>query len=169
MDKEKLLKKLDRFNKDPKIREALQGASIPGKVEEAVPFFAELAKKNGYDLKEEDFITAIREVAKQRKAHTEEAAAEIERLSDDEVTQAAGGKKDHSICNDTFQDRENCWFNDGCDKNIEFYTNYQCRNNFNGNQCGSNGSSCDSLYICEVSAFGPDSFDSCPGGYQALG
>ena len=34
------------------------------------------------------------------------------------------------VCANTFQDRENCWFNDGCDMIINVYADYECASNF---------------------------------------
>ena len=30
-------------------------------------------------------------------------------------------------CKDTFKDKENCWFNDGCDYTINSYNTYKCK------------------------------------------
>lgn len=125
MDKKKLIEELNRFRQDPRTKEAIGEAGCLKDPESAAVLFANLAEKLGYDLKEEDILSLFNDEKEQRIARTEETAAEIENLSDDEIDQAAGGRE-NDACSDTFKNKENCWFNDGCDAVVNNYDGYVC-------------------------------------------
>ena len=167
MAQEKIIELLDELRKDPKAQEALEKIKESKGAEEVTAILAALAKERGFEISEKDFAEAIKGAMEQRKAQTEEAAAQIERLSDDDVAQASGGKKDHAECKDTFKDAENCWFNDGCDHVNQIYSNYICRNNSNGHQCGFFGQSCDVVFWCDKISIGPDDVNKCVSYYES--
>ena len=133
MTKEKLIEELARLQKDPRVREALKDGKGPENTDLAISRLAEIAAKFGYELREADILEAIQAMEAQVKAGTEAVAAQVERLTDDEVSAAAGGRK--ANCQDTYLDQENCWYTDGCDKNYVMYPDYQCHNNNAGAQC----------------------------------
>ena len=161
MAQEKIIELLEELRIDPKAQEALEKIKESKYAEEVTAILAALAKERGFEISEQDFAEAIRAAVEQRKAQTEEAAARVERLTDDDVAKAAGGKKDHSQCLDSFRNAENCWYTDGCDHNYQDYDNYICRNNYNGNTCGFFGQSCDAVFWCDKATLGPDDVDKC--------
>ena len=83
--------------------------------ESTIQFFVEAAKRLGVDV-------------------TEEAASEVEALSLDDLDMAAG-VADSPNCQDTFLQRENCFFKDGCDQTLIGYPDYDCQHNLHGHVC----------------------------------
>lgn len=51
----------------------------------------------------------------------------IQALDLDDLEAVAGGKSDHEECLDTFKNKENCWYNDGCDHIFNAYDDYICK------------------------------------------
>ena len=88
------------------------------------------------------------ELNEEQKRETEASASEVESLSLDDLDAAARGA-DSGACSDTFRQRENCLSNDGCDKYINDYDNYECLHNNRYHHC----STIDSVYC--VNAFIP--------------
>ncbi|MBR5110626.1 MAG: hypothetical protein IK099_10560 [Clostridia bacterium] len=157
MATEKIMELLEELKKGPQAKEALEKIKAAKSGAEALATLVALAKEQGFEINEQEFAEAIRAAAEQRKAQTEEAVAQVERLSDNDVAQAAGGKsrselgrKGHAECKDSFLDRENCSHTDGCDRNYQDYNNYICKNNYNGNSCGFLGASCDQMFFCDL-------------------
>ena len=121
---EKIEAFLKELENNPKAAELLQGS---GQSElDKAEAFAKAAKELGYDISADDFKAYVLEKAQAVKGKTEEGAAAIESLSDDEVEGAAGGSTGHKECFQTYKDKENCAFYDGCDMVYRHYDNYQC-------------------------------------------
>ena len=101
-----------------------RGENLP--LKEIAAVYAEAAKAKGHDISAEEIAGYIqsRETAVREK--TEDAAKDLRELSDEEIGRVAGGK-DHKECYDTFKDKENCWFTDGCDMVNQQYKDYQCK------------------------------------------
>ena len=58
----------------------------------------------------------------------------------------AGGTDEK--CTSTYEDKENCFSNDACDKNTNLYHFYLCEHNDKGFHCGSaNAAECQSFFI----------------------
>ena len=57
-------------------------------------------------------------------------------LDDEELSQLAGGG-DNANCKSTYQHRENCWWNDGCDMYTNDYDGYKCASQDYGKKPGS--------------------------------
>jgi len=157
MATEKIMALLEELKKGPQAKEALEKIKAAKSRAEALATLVALAKEQGFEISEQEFAEAIRAAAEQRKAETEEAVAQVERLSDDDVAQAVGGKsrsesggKGHAECQDSFLDRENCWHTDGCDHNYQDYNNYICKNTSNGHSCESVSASCDQMFFCDL-------------------
>ena len=51
--------------------------------------------------------------------------ADYAELDDDELEQLVGGGE-NADCESSYQHKENCWLNDGCDKVWRDYEGYQC-------------------------------------------
>ena len=85
---EKVKELLQAIRNAPKAKELLKGASEPRSEEDMIRLCAELAPKLGFDVSETDIREAVAALAKERQAKT---AADVEKLSDDEVAQASGG------------------------------------------------------------------------------
>ena len=150
---EKIKELLEAIKSDPKAQEALREYVKNDGEDGVIRYLMEAAKKAGFTVTEEEIRETIDTEVKARAKKTEEAAADIQALPDDALEKAAGGKKDHSSCMDTYQDRENCWITDGCDKNYQDYDDYVCRNNYKDNVCGTMGASCDVLLYCDTLSY----------------
>ncbi len=127
---------LDELVSNPKAAELLKGKGEPKSEEEKIKAILEVGKELGYALTADELTAALKEKGEALKARTDAQASEVEKLDDDDLAQASGGKKEHSNCKDTFRDRENCWLKDGCDiVNIRYddyvchYTQQLCDNN----------------------------------------
>lgn len=153
MDEKARTELLEQLKNDPGARETLENIPTMKTAEEMVAAFSDLTKKLGYNVNGEELIETFRAAEEQRRKQTEEAAAQIERLSDDEVAQAAGGAKPKENCKDTYLDRENCTLTDGCDKSFNDYGDYLCDSNDAGAHCGADqwvlaADHCSSLFVC---------------------
>ena len=102
--------------------------------ESTIQFFVEAAKRLGVDVTEEEIRKTAEEFAEKQKSETEEAASEVEALSLDDLDMAAG-VADSPNCQDTFLQRENCFFKDGCDQTLIGYPDYDCQHNLHGHVC----------------------------------
>ena len=128
---------------DPKAQEALQGLTRPQDEEGIIRYYTEAVKKLGFDVTEVEIRETVANLARERQDETETAVSRIEALPDDALEQATGGAGNlHSndICEDTYEHRENCWANDGCDTNSNIYPKYECEHNYKGYTCGSKDS-----------------------------
>ena len=81
--------------------------------EARIAAYLEIAKKLDFDLNAEGILAYF-------KAAAEAASGEVD---DEELAQLAGGSEP---CSSTYQHKESCWFNDGCDIAINSYDNYYC-------------------------------------------
>ena len=87
----------------------------PKTEEERIAAYVDIAKKLGIELTAEEVKAYLESTA-------EVATGEID---DDELEQLVGGGENVG-CADTFQHRENCWWNDGCDRFWNEYEGYLC-------------------------------------------
>ena len=127
MKDEEIRKFIDQVSNDLEAREHLKGYDAST---DEIKAYAEVAAKLGYDITEGDLREYFDSIVKLQKERTEKSAAQIKKLSDDALEWVAGGK-DQLNCKDTFEQRENCVWNDGCDIVINDYYNYFCsRNNY---------------------------------------
>ena len=93
-----------------------KAAKAPESEEERVAAYIDIAKKLGVELSADDVSAYF--------ASSENTASG--ELDDEELSQLVGGG-DNAACADTFQQRENCWNNDGCDKLYNEYNDYLCK------------------------------------------
>ena len=136
---EKVKELVKAVESNPESREVLQGLVISADKDGIISFLAEAAKRMEIDVTEEDILETIAEKERNQKNKTEEAIADVEKIPDDELGDVAGGNETE-LCKDTFKHYENCWSNDGCDKNHNMYEDYLCDHNDKGYQCGSEAS-----------------------------
>jgi len=144
---------LETMNSDPKAGELLKGYEAPADQAGEYRIYAEIASKLGYDITEEDLKTYLAKTAELMAGRTEESAAGIKELPDEVLDQVAGGKKDHDSCKDTYQDRENCWINDGCDSINNMYSDYICHIYYWNKACHEPSEPCDKDAYCHRSMF----------------
>ncbi len=123
---EKAKKFFDILNTDPKAQELLQDCAKPEKPEDVLKAYVDIAGKLGISLTEEDIKNHMEEEKAAVKSRTESAVSQIEELPDDALDAVAGGKGERSDCKNTYKDKENCWFNDGCDNVYHLYDDYLC-------------------------------------------
>ena len=88
---EKVKELLKTVRNDPKAQEALRQLDKSADVEGIIRYFAEAAKRLGFDLTEEEIREGFKEVEEQRRKRTAAVTDEIENLPDNEVESAAGG------------------------------------------------------------------------------
>ena len=139
MTNEKVREFLKYVKTNPEAQEKLSGLPKPEGEEAIIQWYAQAAKLLGYDVTESDLRGLLAEQEKERTSRTDDAAKKIETLPDDEVDQVAGGGYGGTSkpnCHDTYLDRENCWFDDACDQNINLYKDYLCHSNYYGSVCG---------------------------------
>lgn len=152
---EKVKELLKAVKTDPEAQAKLSGLAKPEDEDGAIRYYAEAAKLLGFDVTEKDIREMAAALAKEQKNKTEAAAGRVEALPDDELEKTAGGDYCYNnitycgnpsmacyppstptpskpVCSNTFQQRENCWFNDGCDMIINVYSTYECANDFRG-------------------------------------
>ncbi len=113
---------LDAVKASEKAKEFLAGKQ-PKSEDEKIEAYVCLAKEWGCDVTAADFTAYTAEAEQSRKARTDAA---VEALPDDDLGKVAGGAKGNSKCKDTYQNKENCWFNDGCDNAWNYYDEYVC-------------------------------------------
>ena len=80
----------------------------------------------GYSLTAEELTKGLEALEAEQGAKTGKAEEGVFEL-DLAAMEAVTGGKDHKECSDTFKDKENCWWEDGCDSYILDYGNYKCK------------------------------------------
>ena len=120
----------EKLNTDPEAQALLKESAKPEKPEEALKAYVELAGKLDISLTEEELNAYLEEEKKVRKNRTEAASAQIAALPDEVLDAVAGGGfgggERNLECHRTYRNRENCWFNDGCDNVYHMYDDYIC-------------------------------------------
>ena len=117
---------LETLRDDPKAREILSnGKTKPDSNEEIVAAYVEVAKKLGYDLTAKQIVEGIREKFKEQAAITAQAENAVKELDPEELDKVAGGKGNED-CMVSFNNYENCWWEDGCDRVTNSYHGYLC-------------------------------------------
>jgi len=134
---EKIKDLLKKVKKDPEAQAKLADLTKPEDENGIIRYYAEAAKRLGFDITEADLREMIAAHTKERLEKSENAAEQINAVQDNELEMVAGGSAGkHEECMDTFQDGENCWSLDGCDVTISLYPNYSCQHNYYGHVCG---------------------------------
>ena len=123
---EQLEKFLEALRTADKAREILAQAK-PESEENTISAYAQVARAMGFSLSEKEIADGIRARAEQQKAGTAKAQEAVQALDLDDLEAVAGGKSDHEECLDTFKNKENCWYNDGCDHIFNAYDDYICK------------------------------------------
>jgi hypothetical protein len=93
----------------------LAAVEAPKTEEDRIAAYIEIAKKLGLELTAEEIQEYFETASK----------ADDAELDDDELEQLVGGGE-NADCESSYQHKENCWFNDGCDKVWRDYEGYQC-------------------------------------------
>ena len=84
---------------------------------------SDMANAQGLDITKEELSKALEELIRERASKTETAVGEVREMSLDEMDHVAGGFEIYSkVCNDSFKDTENCYFNDNCSLVINQYS-----------------------------------------------
>ena len=120
---------------DTEVQEKISALTKPEDQDGSIRYYAQAAKLLDMDVTEDDIREMLAQAMKTNAEKTQAAAAVIEAVPDSELDQVAGGKN-ITTCHDTFEQRENCWFDDGCDMQINMYSNYECSKNHYGHTCG---------------------------------
>lgn len=142
MSIEKVKELLTVIQADPQTKDALSNLVLNDKKDEIVRCCVAAAKRQGLSVTEKDILDAIASAAVERMKKTEQAASGVEKLADESLDKVTGGEEfchswDKNDCKSTFLIRENCWTNDGCDKNVNEYKYYLCDHNDAGRHCSS--------------------------------
>lgn len=90
----------------------------PETEEARIAAYIEIAKKLGIEL-------TVEEINAYFESMDNSPLAEID---DEELAQLIGGGE-NSGCSSTYKHKENCWFNDGCDRSTNSYSDYLCYDN----------------------------------------
>ena len=141
MSKESALKFLHTLGTNEKAKELLEQRK-PANEEEKIRAYAEIATELGEPMTAEDFREVFREMKEQIQKKTEDAAAGITALKDEDVEEVAGGfyyadeydrEKGFILVYDTcmgnFTDT-NCYWTDACEKVIDIY--HGCEGSYHG-------------------------------------
>lgn len=105
----------DKIAKTEEAKALFAAAGQPETDDECIAAYIEIADKLGVTLTAEE-IKAYLELV------VEDAFGE---LDDEELSQLVGGGE-NAGCESTYQDRENCWWSDGCDRVWNDYNGYLC-------------------------------------------
>ncbi len=109
---------------DAKVRNCLMSKDKPESPDELADVLGGVALENGYQLSKDDLLALFGD----RKQKTDLTVEKVERLSEADLANVAGGgNAANATCADTYKDKENCWFNDGCDYVINWYSQYLCK------------------------------------------
>ena len=108
--------------KTEEARRLLAGCKQPKTPEDSLRTYSKVAKEMGIDLSEEEITAYFEEKLARCTASAE--------LDDDELAMFTGGTA--SECSASYLDRENCWWNDGCDYYTNTYSAYRCSWSYQG-------------------------------------
>ena len=133
---------IEKMLRDPKAGEWMKGRARPENTEDEIGIYVEIAEKLGLDLKADEFREYLQRAEQACRDRTEKAADMIQVLPDDELDQVAGGE----ACKSTYQDYENCWYDDGCDNIFQIYNEYICHRGFFTDHCHETAVPCDHDY-----------------------
>ncbi len=134
---ETLKKFFETLRTDPKAAELLKGKDKPESFDALIAVYAEVAEKLGFDLPEDVLREGIKALEKEQSEKTGQAKKAARELDESELAKASGGRNDDD-CYYSFLDKENCWFQDGCDLTIWTYPHYVCKRiDYDGNKCSS--------------------------------
>lgn len=132
---ETLKKFFETLRTNPKAAELLKGKDKPKSSDELVKVYAEIAKELGFDLSEDDLKKGIKALEEEQNVKTGQAKESAQELDESELEKVAGGR-DADDCIYSFQDKENCWIQDGCDLLQVTYPHYICKRiDYDGNSC----------------------------------
>ena len=149
MSLEKIPDIMKALSADPKAQELLANAPQPDDQDGEIRVYAEIARQLGYDITEAELKAFMEKTAASVAARTEEAAADIQELPDEVLDQVAGGgDARHLNCKYSFEDKENCWFKDGCDNVFQLYDDYVCKNLYFDDPCHSTAKPCEHDESC---------------------
>ena len=133
MTKEQFKSFLDEMKTDPQFIKQLSDHEWTK--EDLADLACQFGKERGHSLTADEFHALMTELDHDRVNKTDQTAAAISDLSEEELGKVAGGKS-HDNCEYSFKDGENCWSHDGCDHNHIHYPFYKCEHNNLGKQCG---------------------------------
>lgn len=97
-------------------KQLITACQAPQTPEEAIAAYAKIAKELGVELSEEEIAAYFDRQA--------DCGTDSDEIDDDELAQFTGGLR--IPCFNSFVNRENCWWNDGCDFYMNHYSNYSC-------------------------------------------
>ena len=146
MEKNEIAKVLDEIRSNPDVMKELREQKTAETPEEIAAVWAKAAAGLGHSVSAEEISAYILEAEGEMKRKAQAAKDGIENLSEQELAEVAGGKG-HSDCRDTFKDRENCWYSDGCDHIYQDYKHYVCKRSDYDPKCGKTHA-CDYTATC---------------------
>ncbi len=111
---------LEAILNDPKAKELARSKKAPKNDEESLKSYCEIAKELGFDLKKEEVLQVVVELAKKQRAKTAATAETVKKaeLGEEDLEHVAGGT---DPCEDTYESGEWCWFSDSCSLVITGY------------------------------------------------
>lgn len=111
---------------DAKVKELLNSKNKPQSLDDMADVLGGVAKESGYPLSKDDFLSIFRGIEEKTKT----TQGKVNKLSDSDLAAVSGGgTKDNaanSFCSDSYKDKENCWWDDGCDYIVNYYPYYLC-------------------------------------------
>ena len=93
----------------------------PETEEERISAYIEIANKLGMELTAEEIM----------EYYASSCVSDAQEIDDEELGQLVGGA-DNAACDSTYMHKENCWWNDGCDRTNNHYSDYMCKSQSRG-------------------------------------
>ena len=116
---------LNALSENAEIQAFLKDYTLPEGTdkEEAL---VEIAQRFGYDITREELAQAFEARSQAIEAAGQVAEKAAEELSADQLDHVAGGLHGNYECETSYNDRENCWYDDACDFAFTMYSGYLC-------------------------------------------
>ena len=112
---EKAKRFFEEIAKTEEAKELFKSVGSPETEEARIAAYIEIAKKLGVELTAEEI----------KEYYVSSRMSYAQEIDDKELEQLVGGGE-NADCESSYQHKENCWFNDGCDKVWRDYEGYQC-------------------------------------------
>lgn len=110
---------LKKVMTDSSVKELMKEIENTHGDEEAAEKLVRAAKKMGFDISKEKFLELIHLKEAVQREKTQNTETKVKTALDEEALDAVSGGD--SICADTYQPGENCWFVDQCDIVLRSY------------------------------------------------
>ena len=117
---------LEKLNNTADVQSLFPDAK-PQTREEEINIYADVAEKLGYSISKEELENYIEKIENEIREATASQIDSIKKLDVSELDTVAGGSEYFKeLCEYTYKDYENCWYQDACDHVQNDYNWYFC-------------------------------------------